>query len=124
MEKETAAVVAQLADRLGTTSEYLWAVLIKQAPITGTVILIEYAVTALAVVLVWRNRKSLMSAWTTGVDSGDGVAFVTIMGFLIFGVVAIVWLLACLFNLGTVVSAFFNPEYFALDKVVSTLKSK
>lgn len=39
MEEKTIKLIEQLAQKLGTTTEYLWAVLLKQAPIDATVVL-------------------------------------------------------------------------------------
>ena len=51
MDSQSAVVIQNLANKLGTTSEYLWAVLIKQAPISGTVDLILYALTVAVIVV-------------------------------------------------------------------------
>ena len=52
MNDQTALLLKQLADKLGTTTEYLWAVLLKQAPITCTVQLTVIIITFIAGVLL------------------------------------------------------------------------
>ena len=125
MDAQTAVLIQNLADRLGTTSEYLWAVLIKQAPITGAVNLICYALTVLAFVIAWKFRGPILAGIEKLIDThSDAVSFVSFMGALFFSVLALVWLGAMVFSIQDTVTAFLNPEYFALDKVLNAVKSK
>ena len=44
MNDQTAALLQNLANKLGTTSEYLWGILLRQATLSGTTDLIQYAI--------------------------------------------------------------------------------
>lgn len=61
MDDKTLQVVTDLASKLGTTAEYLWGVLLKQAPITGSLALLAIGawVTALVSPEYWALRQIL-----------------------------------------------------------------
>lgn len=122
MNEQTTALVAQLAAKLGTTSEYLWAVLVKQAPITGTIILVEYALTILLVAAVWRFRKPI-GAFLREHNNFD-TEILYVLGSVVVVLVSVVWLLACVFTFSSMLTAFLNPEYWALKEVLSAIKAK
>lgn len=124
MNEHAAVVIQQLAEKLGTTSEYLWAVLIKQAPIAGAIVLAYYAVTVLALVLLWRFRAAIASGVQAAFDHGEGSAALAIVAGTVFGILALIWGISCLLAFENMLTAFLNPEYWALDKVLSTVKAK
>lgn len=49
MNEQTVKLVEQLAQKLGTTTEYLWNVLIKQAPISAAIDMIYCLLTPFSV---------------------------------------------------------------------------
>ena len=121
MNDKTAALLQTLADKLGTTSQYLWGVLIKQAPISGTIVLVEYLMTILVLVAIWKFRVPLNKWFREGASDYDFLFFI---GSIICGVIAVFWFVACIVMFEGMVTAFLNPEYWALDHILSTLKSK
>lgn len=122
MEKETVKLLEQLAAKLGITTEYLWAALIKQAPIdslsylVGCSLTIGFCLWSLKAFIL-RFKELLKKETLSDVDSGVYVAwfFVTIFPLAI----AIVILLG---NFGTILSGFFNPKYWALIEVLRYIK--
>lgn len=122
MNEHTAVLLQGLANKLGTTSEYLWSILLKQAPVFATVALAQYVVTVVVMVLLWRFRVGISKAVTKGFEGdADILAF---LGCAIFAIVSVGWLLACIFTFGNVVTAIVNPEYWALEKILDTVKRK
>lgn len=121
MNEQTAALLQGLATKLGTTSEYLWGILLKQAPIAGVMILVQYALTAVALYVIWRYREAIGTQVRDGLSSDAEV--LVFIGLIVSVGVSIVWLLACLFAIESMVTAFLNPEYWALNKVLATVKS-
>lgn len=117
MDENTAKLLSQLADKLGTTSEYLWTVLVRQAPISGAVDVLQYALIAIA---VWLYIKGLPRA------HARFEAFDTELsgGFYIFGggFILVTLVLVAFFAVGNTVTAFVNPEYWALQHVLSAIK--
>lgn len=111
MDDKTLAALTELAQKLGTTAEYLWGVLIKQAPISGATDLICY-VFLICACWLWARyvyKKTNSSEWYS---EGAFCAW--------FSVGAIVLLSAFLIlaSLSTTVAAFVNPEYWALKQIL------
>jgi len=123
MNPELTKLLNQLAGKLGTTTEYLWSVLIKQAQIDAITNLMQMVIIwGFGYVLYKIHRKlSKSNGYKHGgclYDEYDGIGIVMI-------IVAMVWsflALAAFFCIGDVVNGFLNPEYWALNRVLSTLK--
>jgi len=60
MNENTAKLIEQLAQKLGTTSEYLWGVLLKQASISATVTLLKTIAILLFGWFLWKTHKRLL----------------------------------------------------------------
>ena len=122
MNDNTAKILTELADKFGTTVAHLWGVLVRQAYISaiGDVLL---SLALLVVTVIWYR---IVRRHTTRVDNGYGFKradWDDEMG------VALAWIL-CGFFLGatiiagvlavqSVVTAIFNPEYYALSQIFS-----
>lgn len=114
MDDKMVALIEKLAAKLGTTSEYLWAVLTKQALISGITDIAQYIALAVVVCLVVRYREKLN-------EFGSDNEFIFVMmcaGGIVLAIVCVV----AFFCIGNTVSALFNPEYWALKQVLSVVK--
>jgi hypothetical protein len=123
MNEQTAALVSTLAAKLGTTSEYLWSVLIRQAPVSAYITLAEYGLTAIVFALLWKFRalinKGIRELFERNSTEIFGV--VVVIAVVIFGVI---WMIAMTVSFESMVTALVNPEYWALDRVLHAVKSK
>lgn len=110
MDDKTEALLAKLAEKFGTTAEHLWAILIRQAPISSVCDLFTSAV-CLAYVFwsIWyfRNHKRLE-------DKPRLSAF----WFLILGFIPACMVLYGLCEMHVVIAGFVNPEYWALKQII------
>ena len=124
--KELIPFLEQLASKLGTTVEKLWTVLLRQAPISGTINLVLCVCLVLVAVKCFRfvNRKTTVPAKTKEdqypnaqwEEEGAVGAWVGIgLLFLVIGLIII-------FSVQNIATAFLNPEYWALEKILSTFK--
>jgi hypothetical protein len=111
MDDKTEKLIRDLAEKLGTTSEHLWTVMVRQAPISGVTAIFEAAIMIIAVVAAFYfvQDKTATNAWM-----GEG-AFFAWFGWVIFTVV--VFMAVCC-SIEDTVSAIFNPEYWALNKLL------
>jgi hypothetical protein len=111
MDDKTLQALTTLAAKLGTTAEYLWGVLLKQAPISGVVGLLADAALLYAVYFAWTR---LLKVEFTGYDSDikKGGAY---LGLFIGSALCLV---AALGNLPIEVAALLNPEYWALRQIL------
>jgi len=115
-------LIEKLAAKLGTTVEHLWGVLLRQAPISGTVdliITIAFVVASVfAVRLVVRNtiapeateaNKYPRAAWRD-------MEFPAWCG---VGILVTITVGVVCNNVPWIVAAFFNPEYWALRQIIN-----
>jgi hypothetical protein len=123
MDDKTLQALTALAAKLGTTADYLWGVLLRQAPITGVVDLLVCA-GWIAGVVAWAKfvkRKTAKPARTDddrfacadwSDEAGVGLAWASV--FVAAGITA----LAVSSELSTIVAALANPEYWALRQIL------
>jgi hypothetical protein len=113
MNEETTKLLENLANKLGTTSEYLWSVLLKQAPIDATISLFQTAVIFFIGYLLYKKRSIVNSEYDERLP--------------IFVAVAIVWSIVSFITImciGDIINGYFNPEYWALQRVMDMIGSK
>ena len=115
--KEIAPLLEKLAEKLGVTVEYLWKVLLKQAFISFVTDLIQYALLVIMSVIVWKIAKKVHREIENAV--WDEIAYLPLGG-VIMGIL-ILWIMvfSCI---PTTITALINPEYWALDKILSQIK--
>jgi len=114
MNEQLSNALVTLAAKLGTTTEHLWAALLKQAAIDGAVTILQYAILAYASVWMWRWFKYIK-------ESSDEI--VLLPWTVAAVVVGVIWI-AGFFILPNVAAAFLNPEYWALKEIFSAVKTK
>lgn len=129
MNDTTAKILEQLAAKLGTTSEYLWGILLKQAPISATLSMLSFAlVLVFGVVLLYAHKKLSKEIVS---ESGGYKSYETLYGkfeeaavipMVLFAAVWVIVLFNCIFNIGDIINGYFNPEYWALKEIVHSLK--
>lgn len=126
MNDNTARLIEQLAQKLGTTSEYLWSVLLKQAPIEATITLIQTGLVALFGLVLWCVHKKLSNTIVDN-DYGKGNMYdkyelsagvPMLLGLVIFVILSI----TAFFCFGEIINGYFNPEYWAFDHILRSLK--
>lgn len=119
MDEKTLAALTALAQKFGTTAEYLWGVLIKQAAISGVTSLVEIFVW-LALTIYWtrftyhNTRKTDQSTYSSAEWEEEAAFFAWLGVFVLATVSAIVT--SC--GISDMLSAFINPEYWALKQIL------
>jgi hypothetical protein len=105
MNEQTLKLLESLAAKFGTTTEYLWGVLIKQAHISATTDLVRVLITIIV--------ASILTKKILSVDCDD--PFYKWLG------IGVIWVIiggAFLGSIGGIVNGFVNPEYWALQQVI------
>lgn len=113
MEEKILVAVTALASKLGVTAEKLWGVLLKQAPVSGATDLFIVAAWVLGSI-VW-----VRFVWHKTI-SGDQWED-PFVGILAWGAAVIFLIIAAVMlntELEYIVSAFVNPEYWALRQIL------
>ena len=101
-----------LAEKLGTTAQYVWTLQVRQSYVDGSIALVGLlfgmAIVGLTIFLNWKHK-----------DDED-------YDFDLWGVVSIIIMLFglgfILININTVFNAFINPEYYALQQLINLVK--
>lgn len=112
MSVNTDVMIQQLADELGTTTETLWGVLLKQVAIYGYthVVIAACLISALAV-----SARAIVKYSKSGDDEATGGCWV-IWSVCTAGVAAYIFYVA-----EFVIAAFINPEYLMLARILGSL---
>lgn len=123
MDEKTLQALTALAEKLGTTAEYLWGVLLNQAPISG--------VTDFAVMLAWCVAiviwTRIVHKKTAKPTKQEGSQYIKAEWSDEFGVfsswvsVFILWFVFAIIageSMSMVIAAIFNPEYWALKQIL------
>lgn len=124
MNEQTTKLLETLANKMGTTVEYLWSVLIKQAPIEASILLLQFSIWGILGFLLYKThikfsqqREKEDEHYTRSIYNkyGDTAGIPMLLGLTLWVVIAIM----CFFSIEDVINGFFNPEYWALQKVLS-----
>jgi hypothetical protein len=123
MNKETIKLIEVLANKLGTTSEYLWSILLRQAPIDAALNLLQMAIVVALWFVFLKIHKSLLvekgnGMWSESTyKSNEGAETFMVVSFITLAAASIL----CLFNMHSTINGFFNPEYWAIQEILSQL---
>lgn len=122
MDDKTLQALTALAEKFGTTAEYIWLVLIKQAPITG---LADMAIMIflVAAVTIWARTVQRKTTVSDSTESNrypkpqwddEGKFF----GWASVWISALIVALVIASTFSITISAFANPEYWALKQII------
>ena len=115
----TAEVLDKLAAKLGVTAQYLWGVLLKQAPIAAVLdILQDIIIIGWVCILVKLTRW----AWKKTEKGWDEAP--TALGLTVAWVFTAVMICVVFFSFTGTITAIVNPEYWALDRLLSSMSIK
>lgn len=119
MNEQTEKLVRELADKLGTTADHLWGVLIKQAPVSAVTSLLGGVAIFALLVYAWRFRAKKMAA-ETNKNYGDwaGDSPISVISGMLLCIATFALVLAAAGELPLVLAGFFNPEYWALKQIL------
>lgn len=119
MNDNTAKLIEQLAAKMGTTSEYLWGVLMHQAPVNATITLLQFFLIGVAWYWLYRGHKYLLNE-DNKFNYEDYNGMNIIMG--IVAALLLIITIVAFFSIDLVINGYFNPEFWALDYVLRALK--
>ena len=116
MNNETIEMLKVLADKLGTTIEHLWDVLINQAFLSGIASTVFLAV-MLIITVLWvrvalaRIKKEEENGYYSSSDDSVFLWFTIILLIPACGTISTILMYE-------IVTAFLNPEYWALREIL------
>lgn len=115
------ALLEKLATKLGTTTEYLWSVLVRQARVSATISCLQMLIVAVFGIILYKTHRFLIKkvgGRSRYLEYQEGAAIPMIIG----GVAFLILVIVCVCDIENVVNGFFNPEYWALDKILDKIK--
>lgn len=126
MEKSIAMVLEQLSNKLGTTVEHLWSVLVKQATVDAVINIVCIIIVAALGVLLYKLHKKFSketkpqeeSYTSTEYERHESTAIIMGISTAVWAIIAIV-MFFCL--IPETITALVNPEYTALKNVLTML---
>ena len=122
MNDKTEALIRELAEKLGTSGEHLWGVLVRQAPITGAIDLLVIVAWAFAVVWVFcLVRAKTAKPMPTEADSYPRAEWYDEGAFMAWALWAVMAMMVAVIggvSLSETIGALVNPEYWALKQVL------
>jgi uncharacterized membrane protein YqgA involved in biofilm formation len=121
MNKETLDLLKDLAAKLGTTADHLWSVLIRQAYVSFFCDLLLYFLIGGLIGIAYKLAKRLASSADEMAHKGEDDTL-QVAGLIVTGIVTIILLLYAITNVGDTITKIANPEYWALQQVLDTVK--
>lgn len=138
MNEQTEKLLRELAEKLGTTTEHLWGVLVKQCMVeaVSTTVLFVFCVVVAIVLMrtaivntrkvpvVDSEGKQMLNRWNepqvaSKWDHDDALPTVC---WIVSGVMALLSLVLTVEMSQCVIQAIWNPEYWALKQILGAMK--
>jgi hypothetical protein len=126
MDDNTSKLLEKLASKLGTTSEFLWNILVSQAKIDAITSLIQLLLFLSVPIITYRLHR-----WFSKPIKPDGYGGNNCMydEYDACGPVAVFLCISSIISIifgimliGDVINGFLNPQYWALHEILKTLK--
>ena len=123
MNDKLQAVLVQLAEKLGTTAEHLWSVLIRQAKIEGVTNIVSYVILIVCICLYLKFLSPFTKVENSDPCEWSSSEFARIVTSISAGIALLVFTLAAVFSIQNTVTCFINPEFVALNNLVHMCSS-
>ncbi|NCD07544.1 MAG: hypothetical protein EOL97_15660 [Spirochaetia bacterium] len=110
-------LLAQLAAKLGTTTEYLWSILLKQAQVVIITRSLLSLILIIGIILSIKLIYKIISESSTEDPDNPTVFTVGLLSTLIF-----ILSISLFFSVEALITTAINPEYWALERVLNILE--
>ncbi len=126
MNEQTEKLIREFAEKLGTTTDHLWGMLVRQARLNGLANLFIFAavIGLLAASFVWFRKKTTDSPGAKEHNrygdaewDDDAKPFVW-GGWCLLCLIGSVWILGAV---PETIGSFLNPEYFAYHEILRVI---
>jgi hypothetical protein len=113
MNEQTEKLIRELAEKLGTTVDHLWGVLIRQAYINSLCDLVTLVLAGVLVFFLAIGQVKLREKYEN--SNYEEIYFISRIFLTIF---IIIYIFALFYALTEIITGFINPEYWALHKLL------
>jgi len=121
MNKDTLDLLKDMAAKLGTTADHLWAVMIRQAYVSFVTDLILYIAAGIALYAIVKGVRLCLDNKPAGLTGEDRQFGFTVL-MVIFSVMGVIVCLLIVCNIPGTITKIVNPEYWALRQILETVK--
>lgn len=118
MDDKTTQLLTDLATKLGTTAEYLWGVLVRQAYVNFWANVAYDVITIIAVCLTYKLITKAISYFSNLNDDDEPKLVAHMIVTVLVGIVTIILTIASLCNFDDMMTSILNPEYWALHQIL------
>lgn len=122
MKNQTTELLEKLAVQLGTTAEYLWSVLIVQARISAITDLIFLILAIVSGYFLYRTHLYLGKEGEDMHSIYDRKEEAVIIPMFVGVIIWAIFFLVMFFSIGNIINGLFNPEYWALNKILNSIR--
>jgi uncharacterized membrane-anchored protein len=112
MNDQTEMLIRELANKLGTTVDHLWGVLVRQAPIYGITSVLLFSLFVIVGYLLFKFAYKKSDDDSLLTCDKEFYWFILIVYYAAFFALLVV-------NAQSIAAAFLNPEYWALHQLIS-----
>ena len=122
MNEQTEKLVRELAEKLGTTVEHLWEVLIRQASITAISNGITIAILSLIIFATYYfikiKTKCPQQTQNDPYPSPEWDVEIAALAWFVFGLITLFASIFIMCGIYEIITCLLNPEYWALKQVI------
>lgn len=116
---KTALVALGSALKVGT--EHVYKVLVTQSIVEALVYVVLFILGIIASLICYNRVKKALLEYESE-DGDDGKGNTNVVFAVVWGIAGVIMLMVFVFNLGATITGLFNPEYGALNKIISLIK--
>lgn len=115
MNDRTTQLLQQLAEKLGTTTQYIWTVLVNHARISAVFSIIECFICLSVIIFTGFMYKKYKSVGTAN------EIFITAA--ILLTIISIVALFGIVLSVRNIINALLDPKYWALEHIIDLIRN-
>lgn len=112
MNEQTEKLIREFAEKMGTTAEHLWAVVIAQSAVGAWAQILSFVIWIAILAPVW-----LATIGELKLEIENGKMTPKTIAFYLSSIGLVMWVIILTSQIPWLVTRFVNPEYWALQRV-------
>lgn len=118
---EITPFLQELVSKLGTTTEYLWGILLKQA--TVQIYMDIFVITLTVITIILYSIFIYIAMKKKWYDYNSKFNTITLLVTFLGGTIILIMFIASLFCTMELITLYVNPEYWAFEQILDIMKS-
>jgi hypothetical protein len=121
MNEQAMKMIGEISEKLGTTAEHIWGVLLRQAYIDSITNILSLLLGFVVCSVVWMIFGFLFVEQNNP-ENRVGCEFVLVCVGVVSGIFSIVLVLALVIGIGPIINGFVNPDFVAFNYILNNIK--